>query len=278
MASHQRSGIGNLRIRSYMEKDYKIPADFEEFLYVGQVLQAVAIREAIEAHRRAMPYCMGTLYWQINDCWPVASWSSIDYFQRWKALQYFVMHANKEIILSSIEKDDTFFLSVVSDKMEDMIAKLNLKIIDLDGQEIISESKELVVKENTSEVCFEQKVAELIDADSKGNLVVVSELWLDEVSIDRDLHYFVKPKDLNLSEPELEIALKEEDDRYIIEISADKLVKNLFLTVEEGEERFSDNYFDILPGDTKVVYYPKAKKIDDFQSRLKYIHLQQTMK
>ena len=79
MAAHQRSGIGNLRIKQYMEEDYIIPDDFEEFLYVSQLLQAESIKMAIESHRAERPYCMGSLYWQLNDCWPVASWSGIDY-------------------------------------------------------------------------------------------------------------------------------------------------------------------------------------------------------
>ena len=93
MASHQRSGIGNLRIKEYMGWYYKMPKDFDKFLYVGQVLQAEGIKMAIEAHRRDMPYNMGTLYWQLNDCWPVASWSSMDYYGKWKALQYFAKKA-----------------------------------------------------------------------------------------------------------------------------------------------------------------------------------------
>jgi beta-mannosidase len=90
MKAHQRSPVGNEAIEHYMLQSYRQPRDFEEFLYVGQVLQAELIKYAVEAHRRAMPYCMGTLYWQLNDCWPVASWSSMDSSLRWKALQYFV--------------------------------------------------------------------------------------------------------------------------------------------------------------------------------------------
>lgn len=88
MKAHQRSSIGNGTITYYMKDRFIVPEKFEDFLYVGQVLQAEGIRMAIEAHRRAMPYCMGTLFWQIDDCWPVASWSSMDYYGRWKAMQY----------------------------------------------------------------------------------------------------------------------------------------------------------------------------------------------
>lgn len=80
MKSHQRSSIGNETIEYYMLKEYNQPKDFPSFLYVNHILQAKGIKLAIESHRRAMPYCMGSLYWQINDCWPVASWSSTDYY------------------------------------------------------------------------------------------------------------------------------------------------------------------------------------------------------
>jgi len=90
MKSHQRSSIGNVTIDEYMKRDYKTPKDFPMFLYVNHVLQAEGIKTAIEAHRRNMPFCMGSLYWQINDCWSVASWSGIDNFGNWKAMHYFV--------------------------------------------------------------------------------------------------------------------------------------------------------------------------------------------
>ncbi|MQY80488.1 MAG: glycoside hydrolase family 2 protein [Bacteroidetes bacterium] len=278
MASHQRSGIGNLRIRSYMEDDYIIPEDFEQFLYVGQILQAVAIQEAIEAHRRAMPYCMGTLYWQINDCWPVASWSSMDYYGRWKALQFFARNSNKNLIVSSTTKGEKVTISVVSDESENIDGELRLKLIDFAGNELWSESLEIEVKQNTSDIYFEKEITGLIVENDASGIVLVSEFIVYDKSLDTDLHYFVKPKDLKLTDPGLNIELKEETDKHVIEVSSQSLVKNLFLTIDEGNERFSDNYFDVLPGETKTVYYPKTENIPDFASKIRSIHLQKTVK
>lgn len=278
MASHQRSGIGNLRIKSYMEDDYIIPEDFEQFLYVGQILQAVAIQEAIEAHRRAMPFCMGSLYWQINDCWPVASWSSMDYYGRWKALQFFARNSNKNVIVSSTTKGENVTISVVSDETENIKGELKLKIIDFDGNELWNESKEIKVSQNSSKIYFEKEIKALVGDNDASGIVLVSEFVNDDKSLDTDLHYFVKPKDLKLTDPGLNIKVNNEADRYVIEVASHSLVKNLFFTVDEGDEMFSDNYFDVLPGETKTVYYPKNENIQDFASKLESIHLQMTVK
>jgi len=278
MASHQRSGIGNLRIKSYMEDDYIIPEDFEQFLYVGQILQAVAIQEAIEAHRRAMPFCMGSLYWQINDCWPVASWSSMDFYGRWKALQFFTRNSNKNVIVSSTTKGENLTISVVSDKTENIDGELKLKIIDFAGNELWSESIEIEVPQNSSKIYFEKEIKALVGDNNASGIVLVSEFSTADNSLDTDLHYFVKPKDLKLNDPGLNIEVKEEAGKYIIEVSSHLLVKNLFLTVDEGDEMFSDNYFDVLPGEIKTVYYPKNENIQDFASKLESIHLQMTIK
>ena len=278
MTSHQRSGIGNLRIKSYMADDYIIPEDFEQFLYVGQILQAVAIQEAIEAHRRAMPFCMGSLYWQINDCWPVASWSSIDYYGRWKALQFFVRNSNKNVIVSSTTKGENVTISVVSDETENIDGELKLKIIDFAGNELWSESIEIEVPQNSSKIYFEKEIKALVVDNDASGIVLVSEFSNVDNSLDTDLYYFVKPKDLKLNDPGLNIEVKEEAGKYIIEASSHSLVKNLFLTVDEGYEMFSDNYFDILPCEIITVYYPKNENIQDFASKLESIHLQMTVK
>ncbi|MCG8581799.1 MAG: glycoside hydrolase family 2 protein [Bacteroidales bacterium] len=149
MAAHQRSGIGNLRIKEYMSWYYKVPDDFEQFLYMSQVLQAHGMRMGIEAHRRAMPYCMGSLYWQINDCWPVASWSSTDYYHKWKAMHYAVREAFKPVMISAVNAEDKVELYVVSDLLEDKKASLEMEIIDFRGNVIYEESRDITIKANT---------------------------------------------------------------------------------------------------------------------------------
>ncbi len=117
MMAHQKAGTyANHRIEEYMGRDYRVPtpkdetpeareAAFKDFLYVGQVLQADAVKMGMEAFRRDRPYCMGTIVWQLNDCWPVASWSSRDYYGRWKALHYVTRKAYDDILVSPRVKD-----------------------------------------------------------------------------------------------------------------------------------------------------------------------------
>ncbi|MBM3404662.1 MAG: glycoside hydrolase family 2 protein, partial [Bacteroidetes bacterium] len=100
LQQHQKHPKGFEYIKEYMGRDYLLPVKFGDYVYVSQLMQAEAMKTAIEAHRRAMPNCMGSLYWQFNDCWPAISWSSVDYYGRWKASHYFIKKAFNNIILS----------------------------------------------------------------------------------------------------------------------------------------------------------------------------------
>lgn len=279
MAAHQRSGIGNLRIRQYMEVDYKIPADFEQFLYVGQLLQAEAIKLAIESHRAEMPYCMGSLYWQINDCWPVASWSGIDYYGRWKALHYFVREAFKPVSLICSEEDDNLMIKIVSEFPLDQDLHLQIIAYDFFGKPVWQAVRnvekgafEMPSHEMPShEFIFSKK--EILGNADPACLVLVSELKKDDEILDRDLHYFVRPKDLKLIDPHIKTEINEKSGYIEIKLTAERLAKNVFLYAENLEEQFSDNYFNILPGESKIVTLPNSGNSLEALKSLKVIDL-----
>ena len=113
LKNHQKHPIGNETIREYMERDFQLPNKFEDYVYVSQLLQAEGMKTAMEAHRRAKPYNMGTLYWQFNDCWPVTSWSSVDYFGNWKAFHYQAKRSLKNILLSVNEENESYKTEVI---------------------------------------------------------------------------------------------------------------------------------------------------------------------
>jgi beta-mannosidase len=269
MMSHQRSGIGNLRIKQYMDVDYKIPADFEQFLYVGQLLQAEAISLAIEAHRSDMPYCMGSLYWQINDCWPVASWSGIDYYGRWKAMHYAAREAFKPTVLVCSEDIDLLRIKVVSDLKETGNLKLEIRLLDFTGRVLWKSDK--VFELPPQEIKLPKK--EILGKVDTASVVLVSELRLGDKLLDTDLHYFAKPKNLKLKDPEITYKIEINRDTIEITLNAINLAKNVFLYGEGINGQFSDNYFDILPGQEFRVMILKSSVSSDIRKSLKILHL-----
>ena len=147
MNAHQKSSIGNSLIRTYMERDYIIPESFEDFVYVGLVLQGQGMRHGLEAHRRNRPYCMGTLYWQLNDSWPVVSWSSIDYYGNWKALHYQAKRAFAPILINPIQQNDSLCVYLISDWLDAMEQMaLEMKVVDFDGKNIRQEGADTFVE------------------------------------------------------------------------------------------------------------------------------------
>jgi len=254
MKSHQRSSIGNETIEYYMLQDYKKPKDFESFLYVNHVLQAEGIKIALEGHRRAMPYCMGSLYWQINDCWPVASWSSTDYYQEWKALQYYVKKGFEPLLISPYLEDEKLKIAVVNDHLEGINTKMNLRMIDFSGNEVLSISKDIAIEKNSSAVYFESKLVDVLnDIDPKNHLLVV-ELLKDGKQLANNMLYFKPVKELSLPKPQIDYKIEESKEGFVIELQSAVLAKNIFLTIGSENGFFSDNYFDLLPGKTIEVH------------------------
>ena len=278
MASHQRSGIGNLRIKQYMAEDYKIPADIEQFLYIGQVLQAEGIKMAIESHRQSMPYCMGSLYWQINDCWPVASWSSTDYYQRWKALQYFARDAFKNSIVSTIEENGKIKVFGISDNPTPQKGLLKMKLIDFQGITLWEQPLKAQLPANSSAVIFETDTTGLLSLVGRNKCMMVTTFEAGNKIIDTDFHYFSKVKNLELPNPGIHLDVQETPDTYAVVIYSENLCKNLFLNSTNSEVQFSDNFMDILPGQSVTVVCPKTIGFEEFKGGLKYLTVFETVK
>ena len=253
MKSHQRSSIGNGTIEYYMLKEYKKPKDFESFLYVNHVLQAEGIKFGLEGHRRAKPYCMGSLYWQINDCWPVASWSSTDYYQKWKALQYFVKKGFEPTLVSPYIDDKKFKVAIVNDRLDKVNGELKLKLLDFNGKVIWQETSEVEIPANSGADYFDKNLPEFLDRKDTRNLVFVAELMEDGNLISRNHFYFRPFKELAVSSPHVEYNTVKTDSGFDIEIKTDKLAKSVYLQTGNEEGFFSDNYFDLMPGEKVVV-------------------------
>lgn len=257
MKSHQRSSIGNITIEEYMKRDYRDPKNFEMFLYVNHVLQAEGIKTAIEAHRRNMPLCMGSLYWQLNDCWPVASWSGIDYYGNWKALHYYVKKAFNNVLVSPVTDSlQNTEIYIISDKSKDIKATLLVNIISFNGDTIFSENTDLTIPANTSQSYFHNNFTKLLSEFNNRDCFLNTRLISDENRVISENNlYFLPVKDLHLPIPEITYNIKEEKNGYVISLTTKLLAKNVFISILNTDCIYSDNYFDILPGETAEIFF-----------------------
>ncbi len=270
MNAHQKASIGNSLIHTYMERDYKVPSKFEDFVYVGLVLQGKGMRHGFEAHRRNMPYCMGTLYWQLNDSWPVVSWSSIDYFGNWKALHYEAKRAFEPILINAIKEGDNLNIYVISDKLEDYKnTNLQLEIINFDGKVISKENIKGDIKSNTSNLYCKKDFATM-SKDGKNTFLLMTLKDNKGKILNQETYYFNKPKNLNLPLAKINYKVKKEDGKYTITMNSKQLAKDVFIEIPTQGARFTDNFFDLLPGVTKsiIITSDKLKKNDNIQIKI----------
>ncbi|MCA9730656.1 glycoside hydrolase family 2 protein, partial [candidate division KSB1 bacterium] len=216
LLNHQKHPRGMELIQTYMERDFPVPTSVDDYAYVSQLLQAFGIRMAIEAQRRAMPRCMGSLYWQLNDCWPVISWSSIDYYNRWKALHYAVKNAYNDVLISFEENDDEIAVYVISDQLIDLPVKMQTKLLDFSGNTIREINTDEILTASSSQVyqTFSSK-----GISKKDQLLVTTIRTADSV-VAENLYYFVSPKDLLLPEVEIQKKIQQVSGGYRITLSS----------------------------------------------------------
>ena len=266
---HQKHPIGNELISSYMERDYPVPAAFEDFVYVSQLLQARGMRTAFEAHRRAKPRTMGTLYWQLNDTWPVVSWSSRDYFGRWKALHYAARDAFAPILISPVLDGDTLEFWGVSDLTQPVEGTLYLKLLGFDGAVLWQAPVPTILPANQSQLLWEGSASSLLgDADSR-RVILVGEFVEtgSQAPGQSSLLYFHPPKELGLVVPTIRFEATPVDGGILLTLESDVLAKDVYLSL--GGAHLSDNFFDLLPGRPRTVRLETDLTADDVEAALR---------
>lgn len=271
MSLHQRSGIGNLRIKEYMALYYKMPKDFEDYLYRSQVLQARALKIAIEAHRGAMPYCMGSMYWQINDCWPVASWSSTDYYHKWKAGHYAIKKAYEPLIITAKEEGSKIVIKGISDLLAESKGLLKLSVLDFSGKKLFTKTVAVNVILNSSTKILEIERSVLLGQNDSKKVVLKLEFSNNNKVLAQNLFYFEKPKDIQFEKPEIKTELVNKDGKLFLAVSTNTLVKDLYLNFPNQQLFLSDNYFDLLPNEKKVVEITTSDKLDVTKLEIKHL-------
>lgn len=274
MMDHQRAGsYANNLIREYMDEEFRTPSDFPTFLYVGSVLQGDAIKIAIEAHRRDMPYCMGTLVWQHNDCWPVASWAGRDWYGRWKAQQYYSKAAYDDILISPVVMQDTLRVNVVNDRRSQVKGKVTVTAMLIDGTTVAKKTFVHKADALSSKKVFETPVSEMLGSHSKGEVIFHTSFEIPGDRAYENVTFATKQKFMDYPAPEYTLDILPSGDGYDVTVGSDVFARAVFLSLEGIDNFFSDNYFNILPGARKTIHVTTPLSEKDFRSQLKVISM-----
>ncbi|MCR2823021.1 beta-mannosidase [Lederbergia panacisoli] len=254
MEAHQKNSGANGKILFYLSENFLYPKDFDSLLYVSQLLQAEAIKYGVEHWRRNRGRCMGSLYWQLNDCWPVASWSSIDSFGRWKALHYFTKKFYAPILLSIEEEGKTASIHVTNDSLEDIQGRIEWKLCKNTSEVLKEGSVEAKVGKLSAENCIELIFEEDLSKDDMVNTYLEATFVMNGENHSNAVVLFVKPKHFEFLDPQITFDVQEENDQFILSVEANGgLAKYVELDLQKADCKFSDNYFDLSAGDTKKV-------------------------
>lgn len=300
MMAHQNAGTyANHRIEEYMSRDYRVPSDFKRFLYMSQVLQADAVKMGMEAFRRDRPYCMGSIVWQLNDCWPVASWSSRDYYGRWKALHYITRKAYDDILVSPRVKDEdaraqenvqvaalpgqedggvkqsadvalskkVMELKLVNDRRASVSGTLRIQTVTIDGRIVYEQTQKVRIPKNDAIDVQTWRVQDILGGQQPEDVFFY-------ISYDTggktyyNIAYPVRQKDMNYRKPHLTTSVSSETDGFSVAITSDIFARSVFLKTKGICDFFSDNYFDLLPGQSRTIHVRTTKPLPQFQQEL----------
>ena len=282
MEHHQRSGIGNTVILQYMLDWYRMPVGFDNALWLSQIQQGMSIKYAVEHWRRNRPRCMGALYWQLNDCWPVASWASIDYAGRWKALHYMARRFYAPVLISGVENagEGTVEIHLANDNLRPFSGEIQWRVTRVDGTLLREGSKKARVNANSSALQTTLKLADLLKKHGPRDLLV----WLavlDEQGsqVSWNVVSFCRPKHMELLPPKIRVELRPWDDNsYAVTLTARHPALWVWLSLEGPDAKCDDNFICLEPErPVRIRVTPAARmKLDAFRQALRVSSIHDT--
>ena len=261
MERHQRNQAANGKILSYLSQTFRYPNSFDDLLYASQLMQAEAIRYGVEHWRRNRGRCMGAIIWQLNDIWPVASWASIDYYGRWKALHYAAKRFFAPVMISAEEEGElsqnpkineyhpaplekSFRLNVCNETLRDVTGEVVWALRTPDGAIVRQNQQTLTIPAMSAK--WLDKV-DCADASLTGHYVSFA-FVVDDVAVSEGTCIFCAPKHFEFVNPRLTVETR--GDTLVVTSHA--YAKQVWLESEDADLLLDDNAFDMNPG-TKVV-------------------------
>ena len=255
MERHQKNKNGNGKLMFYMAQYYKYPTDFEKTIYATQLMQARAIRTAVEHFRRNRGRCMGSIYWQLNDCWPVASWASIDYAGRPKALFYASKKFFAPILLSANTNGNSTALHISSESKEDFVGKVVLRLKDASLRVLFEKSVDVAVAALSAAEVVVFDHAEIPSGRERDTFLEYTLYDGAGEMLSRSTCLFVKPKQFSFPKAELQIDVeKTSDNTFAVRVGSQSFARKIKLSFGEIEVvNVKDQYFDLTSEETVTV-------------------------
>ena len=270
--SHQKCFTGNEKIIYYVNSYFGMPKKFEDFIYLSQITQAICIQNATEHWRRNKGRCNGALYWQFNDCWPTCSWSSYDYYGNYKALQYFAKRFNEALTVSFEDTEENLKVMLLNDLNERQELKAKLEIFDFANGISKKQEKNINIAENSNLAIFELSLKELLKQYDKKTTGVCVRLFKGEEEFCQRVYLLDKERKLALPKAKLKVEKRVVGNEIEITLSSDKFAHFVNVSSTVSSLAFSENYFDILPGESKTVMV-KIDESADIEKQLSAIEV-----
>ena len=279
MRAHQKydSGNGNKRLLLYITRSYGEPKDFPSFVYLSQVMQADGIQLAAEHLRASRPQSMGSLYWQLNDVWPGASWSSIDYYGRWKALQFHARRFYAPLLIAALRHDGATTVSLVSDRQRPLTAQWRMRVMDFSGNVLSEHAETVMLPALASTKVATYTDAQLLKGAEPHTTFAVFELIENNEPVSRNLVFFGDAKDLQLPSPQIQTKMEASSDGHTLTLTTSKLARDVWVSFGDLDAKVSDNAFDLLPGQSITLTVHSQLSLDTLQRALRVQNLADVM-
>jgi beta-mannosidase len=265
MKWHERADTGNQRIKDMTGNYFRAPKDFDSTLWISQIVQGYGIKIGAEAWRRDMPKSMGCLYWQYNDCWPAVSWSSVDYYGRWKALHYMARHFYAPILVSGLENSESQSVEVFisSDKLEDHHGVVSWEVTDFQGRTLKNGSETIQIPPRTSQKIQTLDLSAQCQSHGAGNLLVWLKLHVNGKIVSGNLVTFVRPKEFNLPDPGIKLAFHKTEEGFMTTLTAVKPALWTWLCSDEMDATYSDNFVHLTPSSPVNIHVRPSRPMSE---------------
>jgi len=285
IVAHQKflAGKGNERVLEYIRMRYgdmqfESGRDFDDFVYLSQVMQAEGIEIAALHHRASRPHTMGSMYWQLNDVWPGASWSSVDYFGRWKALHHHARRFFAPVAIAALRKDGVTTVTALSDRTAPLSGELRLRVLDIvDGTVLRDERRQLSLAPLAATPVEALADAALLGPADPTRTVAVYDLTVPGEPPSRGVVYFAQPAALQLPSPGLSATLRPEGDHFLLELAADRFACEIWIDLNGVEAHIEDNALTLLPGERRSLRVASDASLEALRNALHVRSLQDAL-